>query len=96
MMQTSPLLFDDTWLQRASSVERANSWATDLFVPGTSEVTAPGIQYLDTIRWWIERFPMVTKKLLSDVQSFSTYDHLGAMNYLAFVRVQLNLDQIVL
>lgn len=77
------LLFDQTWLDKASSRKRGKQWIDDVI----AEISGSGGIYLSTLRLWFSQFPISAKQkrhLKQALESFNNPDHLGAVNELAW------------
>ena len=77
-------LFDEAWQSRAVDGGFSDSWAHDVF----PALDGDGGQYLATLVRWFTQFPAPSAKdrsaLRTRLESFTTSDHLGAVNELTW------------
>ncbi|HMK20703.1 MAG TPA: hypothetical protein VK466_00115 [Terriglobales bacterium] len=77
-------LFDDPWRAGAVAGGRGDSWANDVVAALDSE----GGHYLATLAKWFTQFPTASTTdraaMKARLESFTTSDHLGAVNELAW------------
>lgn len=81
-MQKTKNIFDEIWVTRARSCDDKLSWVQDVM----TELETTGGLYLSILKVWFSAFPLQAKqknKLKSDLESFKTEEHLGAVNELA-------------
>lgn len=84
IMGQNVTVFDGGWRARASGSALGDSWARAVI----ATLDAEGGVYLDTLAMWFERFPLTSEKqrwaLKTRLESFTTSDHLGAVNELSW------------
>lgn len=77
-------VFDENWRVRAAGGGLGDSWAKEV----VAALDADGSHYLATLALWFERFPLTSGKdrwaLKRRLESFTTSDHLGAVNELSW------------
>jgi hypothetical protein len=80
----SQQLFDDAWRARVVAGGLGDSWAHDV----VAALDSDGAQYLATLAMWFTQFSASSEKdrsvLRTRLESFTTSDHLGAVNELAW------------
>ena len=79
---TKNTVFDENWIISARSCDDKSSWVKDVM----TDIETTGGLYLSILKVWFDAFPLQTKqknKLKSDIESFKTEEHLGAVNELA-------------
>ncbi|MCH7530107.1 MAG: hypothetical protein ACUZ8N_14905 [Candidatus Scalindua sp.] len=77
------ILFDEDWFSNASSRKVGKEWVDEV----VNQINGSGGIYLSTLRLWFDRFPLSNKHkkhLKQALESFNNYDHLGAVNELAW------------
>lgn len=77
------MLFDNNWFDSVSKRPRGNQWIDYVM----DQINGPGEIYLNTLRIWLERFPVSNKHkkhLKNRLQSFNNSDHLGGVNEIAW------------
>ncbi len=81
--KSDTFLFDQDWLDKASSKERGRQWVDDVI----KEINGSGGTYLRILRLWFSEFPISAKQrrhFKQAMESFNNVDHLGAVNELAW------------
>ena len=76
-------VFDESWLRSAGAKEVNTSWVDNVM----STADSGGDIYLDSLRTWFDRFPLLQKgkrDLKARLESFIDTDHLGAVNELSW------------
>jgi hypothetical protein len=77
-------VFDEDWRAHAKGGALGDSWANEV----VAKMDGDGGRYLDTLALWFERFPFCSRNdrraLKTRIESFTTNDHLGAVNELSW------------
>jgi hypothetical protein len=85
-MSPAEQLFDEAWRAGAVAGGLGDSWANDVVAAMDSD----GGKYLATLAEWFTQFPVTSTTdrsvLKARLESFTTADHLGAVNELSWYR----------